>query len=56
MMLAALNVVVNVMVFVVLSRAEAAPEMGWAIVLLVAALNVVGVSDLMDVVDRAPRR
>ena len=55
MVLAAMNVVVNVLVFAVLSRANASLAMGWAIVLLVAALNVVGLSDMIDEFERAPR-
>jgi len=55
MVLAAMNVVVNVLAFAVLSRAEIAPGMGWAIVLLVVVLNVVGASDLVDALEHETR-
>jgi len=56
MVLAAMNVLVNVVMFAFLSKADVAPEMGWALVLLIAALNAVGLSDMMDAFEHAPRR
>ena len=38
-----LDLVVNVIAFAVLARGHADPLMAWAIVVLIAALNVVGV-------------